>query len=116
MSFFCMGLRELVPQKIKDGWSSLGRDHSITYPIVETFARFCPELTIFHFDAHSDFCEEFGGSRLSHAGPFARIMESGLARRLVQVGVRTRTGTNGSSCRGLEWKRWRCSRCPLTKS
>jgi arginase family enzyme len=100
----------------KDGWSSLGRDHSITYPIVETFARFCPGLTIFHFDAHSDFCEEFGGSRLSHAGPFARIMESGLARRLVQVGIRTRTGTNGSSCRGLEWKRWRCSRCPLTKS
>jgi len=111
-----MSLRELVPQKIEKMAGLLwGRDHSITYPIAETFARFCPGLTIFHFDAHSDCCEEFEGSRLSHAGPFARIMESGLARRLVQVGIRTRTGTNGSSCRDLEWKRWRCSRRPLTK-
>jgi len=52
----------------KDGWSSLGRDHSITYPIVETFARFCPGLTIFHFDAHSDFCEEFGGKPVVPCG------------------------------------------------
>lgn len=36
---------------------------------METFARFCPGLTIFHFDAHSDLYEEFEGSRLSHARP-----------------------------------------------
>jgi arginase family enzyme len=33
--------------------------------------------------------EEFEGNRLSHACPFARIMEAGLAKRLVQVGIRT---------------------------
>src|SRR5262249_60295488 len=33
-----------------------------------------------------------GGSKHSHACPFARIMEEGLARRLVQVGIRTMTG------------------------
>jgi arginase len=68
---------------------SLGGDHSITYPIVKTVGRRYPELTIFHFDAHPDLYEEFEGNRLSHAGPFARIMESGLAKRLVQVGIRT---------------------------
>ena len=68
---------------------SLGGDHSITYPIVKAVARRYPELTIFHFDAHPDLYEEFEGSRLSHACPFARIMESGLAKRLVQVGIRT---------------------------
>ena len=56
---------------------SLGGDHSITYPIVKAFARRYPELTIFHFDAHPDLYDEFEGNRLSHACPFARIMESG---------------------------------------
>jgi arginase len=71
---------------------SLGGDHSITYPVVKAFARKYPELTIFHFDAHPDLYDKFEGNRLSHACPFARIMESGLAKRLVQVGIRTMNG------------------------
>lgn len=71
---------------------SLGGDHSITYPIVKVFAQKYPELTIFHFDAHPDLYDAFKGNRLSHACPFARIMESGLAKRLVQVGIRTMNG------------------------
>src|SRR6266566_4036709 len=68
---------------------SLGGDHSITYPILKAFARKYLELTIFHFDAHPDLYDEFEGNRLSHACPFARLMESGPAKRLVQVGIRT---------------------------
>ena len=71
---------------------SVGGDHSITHPIVKAFARKNPELTIFHFDAHPDLYDEFEGNRLSHACPFARIMESGLAKRLVQVGIRAMNG------------------------
>ena len=67
----------------------LGGDHSITFPIVKAMARQHPGLTIFHFDAHPDLYDEFEGNRLSHACPFARIMEAGLAKRLVQVGIRT---------------------------
>ena len=70
----------------------LGGDHSITYPIVKAFARHYKELTIFHFDAHPDLYEEFEGNRLSHACPFARIMESKLVKRLVHVGIRTMNG------------------------
>jgi arginase len=70
---------------------SLGGDHSITYPIVKALAKRYPDLTIFHFDAHPDLYEEFEGNRLSHACPFARIMENGLATRLVQLGIRTAT-------------------------
>jgi arginase len=68
---------------------SLGGDHSITYPIIKAFAKKYPGLTIFHFDAHPDLYDEFEGNPLSHACPFARIMESGLVKRLVQVGIRT---------------------------
>ena len=67
----------------------LGGDHSITYPILKAFAGHYPQLTIIHFDAHPDLYDEFEGNRLSHACPFARIMEAGLAKRLVQVGIRT---------------------------
>src|ERR1700758_766083 len=67
----------------------LGGDHSISYPIVKAVARKHSGLTIFHFDAHPDLYDEFEGKRLSHACPFARIMEAGLAKRLVQVGIRT---------------------------
>ncbi len=70
---------------------SLGGDHSITYPIVKAFAKKYSDLTIFHFDAHPDLYDEFEGNKLSHACPFARIMESGLATRLVQIGIRTAT-------------------------
>jgi agmatinase len=68
---------------------SLGGDHSVTYPVLRAFAQHYPELTIVHFDAHPDLYDEFEGSRVSHACPFARIMEERLAKRLVQIGIRT---------------------------
>lgn len=70
---------------------SLGGDHSITYPIVRAFARKYRHLSILHFDAHPDLYDSFQGNRMSHASPFARIMEEQLVKRLVQVGVRTAT-------------------------
>ena len=74
---------------------SLGGDHSITYPILKAFAGRYRELTMVHFDAHPDLYDEFEGSRVSHACPFARIMEERLAARLVQVGIRTMNGHQG---------------------
>ena len=71
---------------------SLGGDHAVTYPIVKAFSRKYRDLTILQFDAHADLYDTFEGNRYSHACPFARIMEEGLAKRLVQVGVRTLNG------------------------
>lgn len=71
---------------------ALGGDHSVTYPILRAFGGRYPGLTIVHFDAHPDLYEEFEGSRVSHACPFARIMEEQLAKRLVQIGIRTMNG------------------------
>jgi arginase len=70
----------------------LGGDHSITLPIVRGFGKRVPGLTILHFDAHPDLYDELEGNRLSHACPFARIMEEGAAKRLIQIGIRTMTG------------------------
>ncbi|HEU0133659.1 MAG TPA: agmatinase [Allosphingosinicella sp.] len=67
----------------------LGGDHSITLPVLEALAARYGPVDILHFDAHPDLYDDFEGNPRSHASPFARIMERGLARRLVQVGIRT---------------------------
>jgi agmatinase len=65
-----------------------GGDHSVTYPLVRGVCRNHGPLTILHFDAHPDLYEEFEGNRFSHACPFTRILDDGLATRLIQVGIR----------------------------
>jgi arginase len=70
----------------------LGGDHMVTYPVIAGLARVHGPINLLHFDAHPDLYEDFEGDPLSHASPFARIMEKGLASRLVQVGIRTLNG------------------------
>jgi arginase len=68
---------------------ALGGDHAVTYPILRALGPRFAHLTMLHVDAHPDLYDAFDGRRHSHACPFARIMEAGLASRLIQVGVRT---------------------------
>lgn len=76
----------------KDPCLFLGGDHSVTYlTISKMFAKYGPNFHILHFDAHSDLYDEFEGDRFSHACPFARVMEEGMAKSLTQVGIRTLT-------------------------
>jgi agmatinase len=71
---------------------AFGGDHSVTYPLVRAAVKHHPNLSILHFDAHPDLYDNFDNNPYSHASPFARIMEAGLAKRLVQVGIRTMVG------------------------
>lgn len=74
----------------------LGGDHSITYPVLKAFAAVHKPLDVLHFDAHPDLYDDLYGDRLSHACPFARILEDGLAASVVQVGVRAVTAAHRS--------------------
>lgn len=90
----------------------LGGDHSITCPALRAVRPRHPRLGILHLDAHPDLYDEFQGDRYSHACPFARIMEEGLADRLVQVGIRTMTGHQRQQAERLgveviEMRSWR---------
>ncbi|MDH4020335.1 MAG: agmatinase [Xanthomonadales bacterium] len=67
----------------------LGGDHAITYPVLRAINRAYGSVNILHFDAHPDLYHDYEGNPFSHASPFARIMEEGLAKRLVQIGIRT---------------------------
>ena len=68
---------------------ALGGDHSITTPIVRAHSARHPDLAVLQFDAHPDLYDDFDGNPHSHASPFARILEAGLVKRLVQVGIRS---------------------------
>jgi arginase len=68
---------------------ALGGDHAITYPVMRAQAPRHPGLTLVHLDAHPDLYDIFEGDHLSHACPFARILEERLVGGLVQVGIRT---------------------------
>lgn len=70
---------------------ALGGDHAVTFPLVAAVAAVHGPVSILHVDAHPDLYDDFEGNPRSHASPFARIMERGLATRLVQVGIRTLT-------------------------
>lgn len=82
-------VRVLVDRHPDERVVCLGGDHSITLPVLRALAARHGPLEILHFDAHPDLYDHYDGNRRSHASPFARIMEEGLARRLVQVGIRT---------------------------
>jgi len=68
---------------------SLGGDHAVTYPILQAIAACHGPVDILHFDAHPDLYDSYEGDKRSHASPFARIMEEGLAASLTQIGIRT---------------------------
>ncbi|XP_078440534.1 arginase 1, mitochondrial-like [Wolffia australiana] len=70
----------------------LGGDHSISYPTVRAVSEALGgPLDILHLDAHPDIYHAYEGNRYSHASSFARIMEGGYARRLLQVCIRSIT-------------------------
>jgi len=59
----------------------LGGDHSISIPVLQgQRLRFAGKrLGLVWVDAHPDLCDEFDGSRLSHACVLRRALEAGIA-------------------------------------
>lgn len=64
----------------------LGGEHSIsTAPIRAHFDKY-ENMSVLHFDAHSDLREEYEGSKFSHASFAARVAE--FTNDISQVGIR----------------------------
>lgn len=77
-----------VNEHIKNGKFviTLGGEHSIsTAPIKAHFDNY-DDLSILHFDAHSDLRDEYEGSKYSHASFAARVAE--FTTNITQVGIR----------------------------
>jgi agmatinase len=66
----------------------LGGEHSITPPIVESFAR-RSALGVLVLDAHLDLREEYGNTRYSHACASRRILEKEGVKAYASIGIRS---------------------------
>jgi agmatinase len=67
---------------------TLGGEHSISPGPVRACAEAWPNLTVVHFDAHSDLRESYQGLRDNHACAGARMRERA---KLIQIGIRSQS-------------------------
>ncbi len=65
----------------------LGGEHTVSIGAVQAFKDRGEEISIIHFDAHSDSRDELYGSKYMHATVMARIFE--MYDKSVSVGVRS---------------------------
>ncbi len=68
---------------------AVGGEHTITVGVVAGLMETYPDLVIGHFDAHSDFRDEYHGNKYSHATVGRRLDEL-VDGQLRQFGVRSR--------------------------
>jgi agmatinase len=83
-------LAELVSDKFV---VTLGGEHTISSATISAHYDAYPEMSILHFDAHSDLRMEYSNTRYSHACFMARVWDDVgfLMNRLVQVGIRAQS-------------------------
>lgn len=84
---------------------SLGGDHFITYPILKAHYKKHGQLSLIHFDAHSDTWDD-DGQRLDHGSMFLRALREGIIdpATSVQIGIRTHNDdTHGFTVLGAPW-------------
>lgn len=84
-------LEQAVADQIANGKFvvTLGGEHSISTAPIAAHAKTYPNMSILHFDAHSDLRQEYSGTPYSHASFMARVADSTFPMdRLVQVGIR----------------------------
>lgn len=71
----------------------IGGDHSVSIPLQKNFLESTLEKNkipvIIHIDAHPDICEEYDGSKFSHACPNKRAIDNGyLTENINLIGIR----------------------------
>jgi agmatinase len=79
------------------GVVSLGGDHLVTYPLLQAHFQHYGQMSLVHFDAHSDTWEYDVDAPLHHGMMFLKAAREGLIdpARSVQFGMRTPNDTMG---------------------
>lgn len=67
---------------------TLGGEHTISSAPIKAHFNKYPEMSILHFDAHSDLRDTYEGSKYSHASVMARVCDFFPPERITQVGIR----------------------------
>lgn len=77
---------------------TLGGEHSITAPIVESIVETHGRVSVLQIDAHADLRETYCGTRCSHGAVMRRVLE--ITDSLCQVGIRSFSKEELDECPG----------------
>lgn len=83
------GIKEAIANEaVKHGKIPLmlGGEHSITLGAVKAVKEKYADLSVLHFDAHTDLMDKYEDSKFSHACVMRRIREEGV--KTVSIGIR----------------------------
>ncbi len=67
---------------------TLGGEHTISIAPIKSHLKKFPNMSVLHFDAHSDLRQEYQDNKYSHACFAARVCEFLSPKKLTQVGIR----------------------------
>jgi agmatinase len=83
-------VEKLTDKLLRDGKFvvTLGGEHTISIAPIKSHFKKYPQMSVLHFDAHSDLREEYQGSKYSHASFMSRVCEFFPTENLTQVGIR----------------------------
>ncbi|MGH2574662.1 MAG: agmatinase [Ignavibacteria bacterium] len=68
---------------------TLGGEHTISYAPIKAHFENYKNISVLHFDAHSDLRDEYEGSKYSHACFAARVAE--FTTQITQAGIRAQS-------------------------
>lgn len=67
---------------------TLGGEHTISTAPIKSHFKKHPNMSVLHFDAHSDLRNEYQDSKYSHASFMARVCDFFPTKNITQVGIR----------------------------
>lgn len=84
-------IRENVEQIYTDKkkFFGIGGEHLVTLPALQAVTKFYDNITVVHFDAHTDLREEYLGEEMSHAAVMYHIGKLIGYENIKQIGIRS---------------------------
>lgn len=84
-------IKDNVEQIYKDKKKvfGIGGEHLVTLPTIEAISKFYKDITVVHFDAHTDLRKEYLGEEMSHSAVMYHIGNIIGFENLKQIGIRS---------------------------
>lgn len=90
----CLNLESVISSLLEERTTpiTIGGEHSISYGVVKSYDTIgtldMQEVTILHFDAHTDLRDDYMGEKFSHATVMRRIHDL-KPGHIIQMGIRS---------------------------
>jgi agmatinase len=86
---------ELIKENVEQIYSDkkkvlgIGGEHLVTLPTIQALSKFYKNITVVHFDAHTDLRKEYLGEELSHSAVMYHIGKLIGFENIKQIGIRS---------------------------